>query len=63
MGFDGGFAIDVTDHLKLDLGYRYVNLGTFTGIESHARAAQLARSSSRKQTTQEIRVGFRYMID
>ena len=56
----GGFAIDVTDHLKLDIGYRYVNLGTFTGIESTPSGAKIVNE---KQSTQEIRAGFRYMID
>jgi opacity protein-like surface antigen len=52
----GGFAIDITDHLKVDLGYRYVNLGTFTGIAG----GQIVKE---KQSTQEIRAGFRYMIN
>jgi opacity protein-like surface antigen len=56
----GGFAISVTDHLQADIGYRYVNLGTFTGLESTSSGAQLVHD---RQSTQEIRVGFRYMVD
>jgi opacity protein-like surface antigen len=53
----GGFAIDITDHLKLDLGYRYVNFGTLTGTTASGQAVK------ENQSTQEIRAGFRYMID
>jgi opacity protein-like surface antigen len=53
----GGFAVDVSAHMKLDIGYRYVNLGTFTGISPSGQTV------SEKQSTQEIRAGFRYMVD
>lgn len=56
----GGFAIAVTDHLQADIGYRYVNLGTFTGLESTSGGAKVVNEN---QSTQEIRVGFRYMVD
>jgi opacity protein-like surface antigen len=56
----GGFAIRVTDHLQADIGYRYVNLGTFTGLESTSSGAKVVNE---RQSTQEIRVGFRYMVD
>lgn len=56
----GGFAIAVTDHLQADIGYRYVDLGTYSGIENTAGGAKIV---SVKQSTQEIRVGFRYMVD
>jgi opacity protein-like surface antigen len=47
-----GVAIDIYDHTKLDIGYRYLNLGTInTG------------SASLNLNSQEIRVGLRYMID
>ena len=44
----GGFAIDVFDHTKLDIGYRYVHLGSILGTNV---------------ATQEVRAGLRYMID
>ena len=44
----GGVAIGIYDHVKLDIGYRYLNLGTILG---------------RNVGTQEVRAGLRYMID
>lgn len=43
-----GVSIDVFDHTKLDVGYRYVNLGRVMGSTL---------------STQEVRAGLRYMID
>lgn len=53
-----GFAYDLTDHLKLDIGYRYVNFGSFSGITSLSGAV-----FNNQTTTQEVRIGLRYMID
>ena len=44
----GGVAIGIYDHVKLDVGYRYLNLGTILG---------------KNVGTQEVRAGLRYMID
>ena len=44
----GGVAIGIYDHVKLDVGYRYLDLGDILGKNVH---------------TQEVRAGFRYMID
>jgi opacity protein-like surface antigen len=46
----GGFAFDVYDHTKLDIGYRYLNLGRIPGLSGNL-------------TSQEVRAGLRYMID
>ena len=46
----GGFSVDVYDHTKLDIGYRYLNLGSIPGV-------------SGTLTSQEVRAGIRYMID
>ena len=43
-----GFSVDVFDHTKLDIGYRYLHLGSVLGTEL---------------ATQEVRAGLRYMID
>ena len=43
-----GVAIDVADHTKLDIGYRYLNLGSVLGTNI---------------SYQEVRAGLRYMID
>jgi len=53
-----GFSYDLTSNLKLDIGYRYVNFGSFSGISSLSGAL-----FSNQVTTQEIRLGLRYLID
>ena len=45
-----GFSVDVFDHTKLDIGYRYLNLGSIPG-------------GSGTLTSQEVRAGLRYMVD
>ena len=45
-----GIAIDVYDHTKLDIGYRFLDLGSIPGV-------------SGKLTFNEVRAGLRYMID
>ena len=49
--FMAGFAIDVYDHTKLDVSYRYLNTGRLPG------------STSGSMYENEVRVGLRYMID
>jgi opacity protein-like surface antigen len=53
-----GFSYDLTKNLKLDIGYRYVNFGSFSGISSLSGAL-----FSNQVTTQELRIGIRYLID
>ncbi|WP_166141467.1 outer membrane protein [Methylosinus sp. RM1] len=55
--FMGGFAYDITDHWSVDIGYRYLNLGTISGKDA------LGVSHSRKLDIQQVRLGFRYLID
>lgn len=45
-----GVAYDISPNAKIDLGYRYLNLGKFG-------------SGSKSATVNEYRIGFRYMID
>jgi opacity protein-like surface antigen len=52
-----GFAYDVTDHVKLDVGYRWINFGNFTGIDAFNNLI------SRNVSAHQARVGLRYMID
>jgi opacity protein-like surface antigen len=53
----GGVAVDLTPHLKLDVGYRYLGLGRYT-------ASDMSGNLVTKQLhAQEIRTGFRYVID
>jgi opacity protein-like surface antigen len=53
-----GVSYDLTSNAKLDIGYRYVNFGSFSGITSLSGAL-----FSNQTTTQEVRVGIRYQID
>jgi opacity protein-like surface antigen len=55
----GGVAVDVGGGLKVDVGYRYVNLGEarvrFAGTTTTTRAEDIE--------AHEVRLGLRYMID
>jgi opacity protein-like surface antigen len=55
----GGVAVDVGGGFKVDVGYRYVNLGEarmrFAGTETATRAKEIE--------AHEVRLGLRYMID
>ena len=53
-----GAAIDVTSHVKLDLGYRYASFGNYRVSD-----VQTGAIYSKKLTAQEFRAGLRYMID
>ncbi|MDB5593349.1 MAG: porin family protein [Hyphomicrobiales bacterium] len=53
-----GVSYDLTRNAKLDLGYRYVNLGRFT-----AEAIPTAFKSTNPISAHELRAGIRYMID
>ena len=46
-----GFAVDVYSHTKLDIGYRYLNLGSVPGLTGGSLQEH------------EVRAGLRYMID
>ena len=54
-----GFAYDLTSRAKLDIGYRFANLGKFTSAASPVTGATVTTNL----TTQEVRVGFRYLVD
>ncbi|MBO0732838.1 MAG: porin family protein [Methylocapsa sp.] len=53
-----GFAVALTDHVQLDAGYRYLNLGTVSSVSAVTGAA-----ASRTVTANEVRAGLRYTID
>ena len=53
-----GVSYDLTSNAKLDIGYRYVNFGSLSGISSLS-----GEIFNKLTTTQEIRVGLRYLID
>jgi opacity protein-like surface antigen len=53
----GGVAFDLTPHLKLDIGYRYLSLGSYTAADASGNTI------TKRLSAQEIRTGFRYVID
>ena len=53
-----GVAIAMTDHAQLDVGYRFLDLGSFTGLSSATGTSVTQRIRSN-----ELRAGVRYMID
>ena len=53
-----GVAIAMTDHAQLDVGYRFLDLGTITGI-----SPVTGTSVTQRVRANEVRAGIRYMID
>lgn len=53
-----GVAYQMTDNAFLDIGYRFVNLGTYT-----ATSAVTGFTTKKSDNAQEFRFGVRYMID
>jgi opacity protein-like surface antigen len=54
-----GVGIDLTPRAKLDIGYRFANLGKYTSLVSPV-TGQTVTTTLR---TQEVHVGMRYLID
>jgi opacity protein-like surface antigen len=52
-----GVAIPMTDHTQLDVGYRFLDLGTVSGI------SPTGTSVTQRVRANELRAGVRYMID
>jgi opacity protein-like surface antigen len=55
--FTGGVAFDLTEHWKIDLNYRYANLGYIQGVD------HFFWYTSKSLTSNQLRLGFRYVID
>lgn len=53
-----GVSYDVARNFKVDIGYRYLNAGKYTGLPAYVNGAYLA-PASREITSHELRVGFR----
>jgi opacity protein-like surface antigen len=53
-----GVAIAMTDHAQLDVGYRFLDLGSITGI-----SPVTGTSVTQRIRANEVRAGIRYMID
>lgn len=54
----GGVAVNITDGLLIDIGYRYMNIKDAKLVEDGVNDVRMKDLSSH-----EVRVGFRYMID
>jgi opacity protein-like surface antigen len=52
-----GFSYDISQNLKLDLGYRYVNFGSMTF------RSLLDSAFDKNLSSQEVRLGLRYIVD
>jgi len=52
-----GLAYDVSSHVKLDVGYRYLNLGSVNVVDSSGNVVR------RTLDTQEVRAGLRWTPD
>lgn len=55
-----GVAYDVSDNLKVDLGYRYLNAGRYTSLPSFGGFAGV---TTKDITSHEVRVGFRLVAN
>jgi opacity protein-like surface antigen len=55
--FMGGVSYDIDNHWKVDVGYRWANLGRINGVDRYNLPV------SRDLISQQLRIGFRYMID
>jgi opacity protein-like surface antigen len=53
-----GVAIAMTDHAQLDVGYRFLDLGSITGI-----SPVTGTTVTQRVRANEVRAGVRYMID
>jgi len=52
-----GVSYDIDSHWKVDLGYRWINLGRLQGFDLYNNRI------SRDVTSHQLRLGFRYVID
>ena len=53
-----GVGYALSDHTTIDLGYRYLNMGHFTGVSDSTGAV-----IKKQLTSHEVRLGVRYLID
>ncbi len=54
-----GFSYDVTQNLKIDVGYRYLNSGKYVGLPGAAGASPVGK----ELVSHEVRLGVRLMAD
>jgi opacity protein-like surface antigen len=60
----GGFAYDITPNLKIDMGYRYIDMGRITSapIACTQIAACFFETQSFRKVSHDLRIGFRYVF-
>ena len=59
-----GLGVDIAPNLRLELSYRYLNLGAVALGGAHCRPAACARpgASSRTLASNDVRIGLVYLI-
>ena len=55
----GGVAVNLSENAKLDIGYRYLSSGSYTSLPSPITGL----TKTTKLSSQEVRLGIRYMVD
>lgn len=55
--FMGGVSYDISNHWKVDVGYRFANMGKINGVDQNNRPV------ARDLISHQVRMGFRYVID
>ena len=58
-----GVSYAISPHLLLDVGYRYLDLGTYRAPHSNLAQQDLFATQKSDLNAHEVRVGFRYQID
>ncbi len=53
-----GVSYAITPELALDVGYRYINLGTISGVQDAT-----GNTYTKVVDAQEVRLGLRYLFD
>jgi opacity protein-like surface antigen len=61
MAYDlmAGIGIQITPSATLDIGYRYLNSGAYSYLVN----PQTGQTIKEKNTSQQVRVGIRYMLN
>ncbi len=54
-----GVSYDLSQNFKVDVGYRYLNAGKYTGLPAYAANGVSIAPQTRDITSHELRVGFR----
>jgi opacity protein-like surface antigen len=55
----GGVAYNINHNLSIDVGFRYLNNGTYKSIPGVLNTNSVTKTLS----TEEVRIGLRYLLD